>query len=224
MELDGFSLAALVTAVIGVISAVSAEKYFGQSGGTARSLIKKVSVGAIGVVVGPLATWCVLFLVCLVWKAPSAVLNKVRAESAAAQRVADTPKPVYRRLGYQEAYILIPTVLDFPRPCAFRVIAPTENINLRGDFVTLTQISTQHVPGCVLIEPPQDRVPAEFEDHPDYPKGSIVISAKPSWSMQEDNLVTQFRRMGFNHVVHGKALPETEPENFEVVFGTGSLW
>jgi hypothetical protein len=220
----GLRFAALVAAIIGVISAVLAEKYFGQSGGTSKSLIKKSLVGAVGVVIGPVAIWCVLFLISFVWKAPTAVLNKVRADSAAAQRVADTPKPVYRRLGYQEARILIPTILDFPRPCAFRVIAPTENINLRGDFVTLAQLSLQHVPACVLIEPPQDRVPAAFEDHPDYPNGSLVIRAKPSWATQEDTLVTQFRMMGFGRVVHGKALPETEPENFEVVFGTGSLW
>jgi hypothetical protein len=134
------------------------------------------------------------------------------------------PKPAYRRLGYGEARILIPTILDFPRPCTFRVVAPTENLNLRGDFVTLAQTSTQHVPACVLIEPPQDREPAAFEEHPEYPNGSVIIRAKPLWSTQEDDLVTQFRTIGFHQVIHGKALPATEKEDFEVVFGTGTLW
>jgi len=74
-------------------------------------------------------------------------------------------------------------------------------------FVTLAQISTHDVPACVLIEPPQDRNPAAFEDRPDYPKGSLVIRAKPSWSAQEDDLVTQFSMMGFNQVARHPISP-----------------
>jgi hypothetical protein len=143
----------------------------------------------------------------LLYYAPSDVLLATAQKAAQSQHdrdMAHMAKPEARRFGYQEARLLIPVMLDLPRPCNLRVIAAPENINLRGDFVTLAQTSTAAIPGCMLIEDSQDRAPSTYEQHPSYPNGRVVISVKPSWSALEDNLVVQFRMIGFHEVVQAK--------------------
>jgi hypothetical protein len=174
---------------------------------------------AASTVLGLFAT----FLFEMIAYAPSQLL----AETAQHQRAVDEqniPKPEPRRFGYQEARILIPTILDFPRPCAFRVIAAPENLNLRGDFVTLAQTSIRNISQCELVEDPRDSDPGAFEDKLDYPNGSVVIRAKLTWIRQEDDLVNCFSQMGFHQAIHGKELSETDKPDVEVVFGTGALW
>ena len=149
----------------------------------------------------------------------NAVLQNAIAKAEDQAKDDQTREP--RRFGYQEARLLIPTILDLPRPCAFRVIAAPENMNLRGGLVTLAEIPTSTIPRCVLIEDPTDSAPNTYEKQPQCPNGSVVIRAKPSWS---DKLVFQFRVMGFHQVVHGKELLGPDQEDVEVVFGTGSLW
>jgi hypothetical protein len=182
---------------------------------------------AIEGIAGAAVTIAIMFIVSFVYYAPSDVLLATAEKAAQRQHdrdMANMPKPEARRFGYQEARLLIPVMLDLPRPCTFRVIAAPENINLRGDFITLAQTSTAAILGCVLIEDSQDREPNSYEQRPSYSSGRVVISVKPSWSALEDNLVVQFRMIGFHEVIHGKRLSTTNKEDLLVVFGAGSLW
>jgi hypothetical protein len=206
---------------------------FLRNAGTVSNLVPirrllKSAVWALGATaVSTVLALFVTFLFEMIVYAPTEVLLETAKAAATHQSEIDEqnmPKPEPRRLGYQEARILIPTIFEFPRPCTFRVIAPTEALNLRGDLVTLTQTSNRNISQCELIEESKDRDPDAFEDKLDYPDRSIVVHAKPMWTSQEDDLVMCLRQMGFWKVIHGKDLSPTDTLDIEVVFGTGKLW
>lgn len=187
----------------------------------------RVSRIAVEAIAGAAVTIAIMFIVSFVYYAPSDVLLATAEKAAQRQHdrdMANMPKTEARRFGYQEARLLIPVMLDLPRPCTFRVVAAPENINLRGDFITLAETSTAAIPGCMLIEDSQERAPNTYEQQPAYPNGRVVISVKPSWSALEDSLVVQFRMLGFHEVIHGKRLSMTGKEDLLVTFGAGSLW